>query len=45
MLEKQLVEANIMVINTASYVIQGKIDGTVWNVGQLAELKVRNVVL
>lgn len=29
------------VVNTASFVIQGKVDGSgVWDVGQLAELKV-----
>ena len=39
-LEKQLVDANITVINTASFVIQGKINDSVWNVGQLAEFKV-----
>ena len=33
-------EANITVINAASFVIQGKIYDSVWNVGQLAELKV-----
>ena len=33
-------EANITVVNTASFVIQGKIDDIVWNIGQLAELKV-----
>ena len=32
--------ANITVVNTASFVIQGNINDTVWNVGQLAELKV-----
>ena len=40
MLEKQLEEVNITVINTASFVIQGKINNSVWDVGQLDELKV-----
>lgn len=41
MLERQLVKKNIAVVNTASFVIQGNIKSSVWNVGQLAELKVR----
>ena len=37
-------EEKITVINAASFVIQGKITDSVWNVGQLAELKVFTIM-
>ena len=35
-----MVEENITVINTASFVTLGEINNSVWDVGQLTELKV-----